>query len=388
MLARGKRSYLTLAIALVASGSCDDLFGPRGNGGAVLWMVPSGAPTDGTPHDPVANADLSMAYFVTPDYRLRKIRGSDGWVMWDVPVGGAFVTVPGWNAVLAGAIVAVVKVDVFAFDTVAGVARWTYVAPDLEETGYSALASDGETVYAAGRTARIHAINASSGIARWVADLREGQGDVGALNPTYADGVVFVCTRTLAIPIRGTLWALDAATGAVRWSYRFQPELPQQGSSCYGPAVAWNDLVIVPQEDGRVFAFDRESGAVRWTAPRVHDVAQSLGDHRWAAIAGNTLLVTNSSTPAMLVAYDPASGAERWRATRWGGSLYPPVMDESVAYVDHGWIFVSYDVASGKVHWQTGQSFATPDPPVIGRAVIANDRIYVGGMNGSYALRK
>ncbi|MEX2152608.1 MAG: PQQ-binding-like beta-propeller repeat protein [Gemmatimonadaceae bacterium] len=379
---------LFLSVILVAA-SCREGTGPGTPEDFILWSVPSGSPTDGTPHDPAANADRSMVYFVAPDYRLKKIDGMNGQVVWESQAGSVSATFPQWNAVLSGHVVAIAKVDVLAFDTTTGLPRWTYVAPDGEATGYSPLVANDSTVFAAGRTARIHAIDASAGSARWVADLRESQPDIGALNPTYYDNILYVCTLNfLTLPSRGTLWALDAQTGSVKWTFRFQPELPTQGSACYGSAAIWQDLVIQPQEDGRVLAFDRRTGVLRWTAPRVHDVSQSLGDRRWAAVGGNHLLVTSQANRGMIVAYDPATGAERWRDTQHGGSLYPPVLDESTAYVDHGWIFASYDLMSGKVRWQTPQSVREPATVFKGRPIIVSDRIYVAGRNGSYGLRR
>lgn len=362
--------------------------GPGGAGGLVIWKVPSDNPK-GTPHAPAANADRTMAYFVTPEYRLRKIRGSDGKLIWDVPVGSPRLTFLGWNAVVSGGNVIVVKTDLFAFDTTTGAARWTYVAPDLNESGYSPIVADDSTVFAAGRVAQIYAVDSRTGIARWILDLREGRGDaMGALNPSLADGTLYVCTRTIEGPSIGSLWAINASNGVVRWRHRFTPELPQQGARCFGDAAVWRDLVIQPQEDGRVFAFERATGTVRWIAPRVHDVTLSWGDMRFAAAGAATVLVTSQAVRGGIFAYDAATGTELWRRTDVGGSLGTPAIDGDIAYVDHGWIYASYEMSTGKVRWQTPASFLQPEAPFKARPVIARDRIYVAGRDGSYALKR
>jgi outer membrane protein assembly factor BamB len=354
----------------------------------VLWKVPSGSPAQ-TPHQPVANASRSMVYFVTSDYRLRKIRGADGRVSWDVAVGSARRTPSGWNAVLAGGNVVVVKVDLFAFDTATGASRWTYVAPDSDETGYNAIVSDRNTVFAASRTARVYAIDASNGAPRWIVDLREGGGDVGALAPGLADGILYVCTRNVqASPLTGTLWALDTETGAVRWKHRFVPEFLRQTSRCFGYPAIWRDLVIQPQEDGRVFAFDRRTGAVRWIAPRAHDVSRSLGDARHAAAGDSIVVVTSRANEGMIVAYDPMTGAERWRHTKNAGSLYPPVIAGNTVYVDHGVVYAAYDGTTGAVLWQTEPSEQNPATIFAGPAIVAADRIFIAGRDGAYALAR
>lgn len=332
-----------------------------------------------------------MVYFVTPEYRLKKIRGSDGRVMWDVPVAGSGGTLPWKNSVVSGGHVIVTRADLFAFDTTTGSLKWTYVAPDLNESGYSPVVADDSTVYAAGRIAHIYAIDSRTGTARWILDLREGLGeDMGALNPSLADGTLYVCTRrmTAPFPLTGTLWAIDASSGVVLWRHQFTPELPQQGARCFGNPAVWQDLVIQPQEDGRVFAFDRATGAVRWIAPRVHDVDRSLGDIPFAAAGTSVVLVTSQADRGGIYAYEAATGKELWRRTDIGTSFVPPTADGDVAYVDYGWIFASYELSTGKVRWQTPQSVQHPATPLKGRPVIAGDRIYVAGRDGSYALKR
>jgi len=211
--------FLLTSLILVSS-SCSETgngTGPLGEGGRILWRVPSAYGE--MAHDPAANANGTMVYFLTADYRLRKIRGTDGHVVWDVPVGAPRRTPPGWNAVLSGGSVIVTKVDLFAFDTTTGAERWSYVAPDLDETGYWPVVVDDSTVYATTPMTRVYAIDARTGVARWIVDLSEGTEDNGAMPPVLADSTLYVCTRTVAYPPAGVLWAIDARTGGVRWRH-------------------------------------------------------------------------------------------------------------------------------------------------------------------------
>lgn len=330
-----------------------------------------------------------MVYLATDDNRLRKIRGSDGHVEWDVSAGAIAPVVPQMNAVLSATVVALAKVDIVAFDTATGAPRWLYKPSDLEETGDDPLAANDSTIFAAGLKGRVHAVNAKTGTARWITDISEGKPHVGAFNPTIGANVIYACTRDFnAAPATGALWALDMTTGAVIWSYHFAPAVSGEGSSCWGSAALWHDLVIQPQEDGRVFAFDRQTGAVRWIAPMVHDPSMSLGDRRWAAVGGDVVLVTSQALAGMIVGYDAATGTERWRRTEWGGSIFVPVLDSTVAYVDHGWVYASYDLATGATRWQTPPSLSDPATLYKAEAIIAGDRVYVAARDGAYALRR
>lgn len=376
---------LLASAAVVCSGACSDSTQP-GHGEQIIWSVPSGAGSD-LPFDPDANADRSMIYFGTTDTRLRKVRGSDGKVIWDVTIATPMQVFPRRNVVTSSNVVAVSRVSVYAFDSTYGTPRWTY-NPGGENPGYSPLAANDSTIFAAAYSGRLHAINAKTGVARWVTDLTGGAPNIVGYNPTFASGQVFACTVNFGvIPNTGTMWALDATTGAVQWSYPLTPEKPGQGSACYGYAPVWQHLVIVTSADGRVFALDRSTGQVQWTAPHTYD-ANSNGDERWAGVGGGVVLVTSGSTPAMIVAYEVATGVERWRRMDYGGSLYPPVLDSTAAFVDHGWIFASYDLATGSTRWQTPQSLFDPQTTYKGRPIVTGSRVYVAGRDGSYALKR
>lgn len=205
--------FLLVVLVAVGLDSCSEPVEPRG-GSAIIWRVASGSPE--LPFVPVANVARSMIYFGTPDHRLKKLRGSDGQVMWDVPINSSQVVFPRMGAILSGGVVALSLVDIFAFDTTTGQHRWTYAPPNLEDTGDGPLAANDTTIFAASRTGRVHAINAATGTARWIVDLAEGKRNIGMLNPTLDKDMLFVCSKYFdAVPSTGKLWALDANTGAV-----------------------------------------------------------------------------------------------------------------------------------------------------------------------------
>lgn len=360
----------------------------QGFGGRVIWKVPSGPSPSDDPLNPVANADGSMVYFPTRDYRLKKIRGRDGTPLWDADIGPPADTFWGWNAVLASDVVAIAKIDIFAYDTTTGAHRWTYVAPDFDETGYSSITSDETTVYSASRTARVYALDGGTGKPRWIVDLREGASNVGSLYPTVAGGIVYVCTKNWSgVPIRGTLWALDAANGRVLWLYRFMPEYANQYSGCFGATAIWDSLAIQPQLDGRVFAFDRRTGEVRWIATRVHDLSNGLSDGRFAATNATDVVVTSAT--GIVVDLDPATGALRWKNTDLPyAPIGFPVVGDSSVYIDYNHMMVAFDLATGKIRWMDPPSVMDPRTQFKGSPIVASDRLYVSGRDGSYAIKK
>lgn len=398
-----RRYPVMAALALVAAAALPGCRDPAGNdnGGArgerVLWRVASGASSNAIAHEPAANAARSMVYFLTTDYRLKKIRASDGAVIWNVDAGPVFSTSPRWNVALSGGNVIIEKIDLFAFDTTTGARRWTYEAPGGEDIGYTAIVSDDTTVFAASLGGHAYAIDARTGAARWIADLNKGYLQTLAFFPVLSNGAVYVCSYGVGSgPHYGTLWALSAADGSVRWSHDFEPEFPQQYSICLGDAATWNDLVIQPQTDGRVYAFESATGAIRWIAPAVHQIPSpttpdvgSWTDDRFAASFGDNLIVTSKAKRGMIVSIDPATGVERWRNEEIADAILShPVLDEHSVYVGFGSIYAAFDLASGRLRWRLPGTDAAPPTQLQGRPVIATDRIFVAGRDGSYAIEK
>jgi outer membrane protein assembly factor BamB len=96
-------------------------------------------------------------------------------------------------------------------------------------------------------------------------------------------------------PSTGELVALDAATGAVRWTHRFS-------SAAFGAATAVNDLVFATAFEGTLYALDANSGSVAWESKL------PAGTNTGVAVDGDTLIapagiaVASGQTPA-IVAY-------------------------------------------------------------------------------------
>jgi outer membrane protein assembly factor BamB len=119
----------------------------------------------------------------------------------------------------------------------------------------------------------------------------------------YADGVVYALTENLPTPYTATAWnakdgptsvenlegrtryetgdselvAIDAATGAVRWTTRFE-------RVAFGGVTVVNDLVFTATYDGVIRALARSDGRVVWSfqAPG--------GINAWPAVAGDTIV--------------------------------------------------------------------------------------------------
>ena len=204
---------------------------------------------------------------------------------------------------------------VYALDAKSGCALWKVptagavratpiVAPDPD--------SDGYVLYVADRKAWLYAIDAETGKLRW--RERQEMHPVSQITatPVLYNGVLYFSTASVekgfsASPeyncctIRGSVIAVDAATGAQRWQTWLvgEPTLQKTGKSGlkrYGPSGvgAWSAATIdiragalyvttgnaytgpVPETSDAVVALDLETGALRWIYQGEPDDAWTL----------------------------------------------------------------------------------------------------------------
>ncbi len=133
--------------------------------------------------------------------------------------------------------------------------------------------------------------------------------------PVVVDGVMY------ASGVAGRVYALDAASGALRW--RFEPVVDLQvtrGSCCdqvnRGLAV-WRGRVYVGALDGWLYALDAASGRVLWKSDTFVDRARAYTSTGAPQIAGDVVVIGNGGAEfdarGYFSAYDLDSGELRWR---------------------------------------------------------------------------
>jgi outer membrane protein assembly factor BamB len=241
----------------------------------------------------------------------------------------------------------------------------------------------------------IYALDASSGATLW-------ERPIGSLynwaNAAFGGGKVFVLNYD------GLLQALNAATGASLWSVR----LPGQYAFSSPPTVRYGTVYTGGAgSGGTVYAVNAKTGAIRWTASVMN------GDDSSPALSKHRVFVSYSCP--QVYAFEQDTGALAWHYSGpcEGGGGRTPVWHRSRLYVrdevgpglvfaagsghlvdgfaadpapafsgDTG-VFLSggtlrgIDLSTGTVIWSFAGGGQLDSAPII-----VNRRVYVGGSDG------
>ncbi|MFI9104654.1 serine/threonine-protein kinase [Streptomyces fildesensis] len=246
-----------------------------------------------------------------------------------------------------------------AWDADRGLLRWERGGAQTEfespESGPSIAAG---TVYFQGG-GRFYAIDAGSGAERWSYPVGASgvPGATGSVptRPVVADGIVYVTAGTRVL-------ALDARSGAERW--RFDAPAVMFGPPAHVPgAGAAGGGIYIADHLGTVYALDPHSGRDRWrvaTEPR-----QSLEP---VLVAGGDVLLGAGSA---LYTLDAVTGNPKWRFAAQGEIVGSPVVaDGRVHFGSKDHCLYTVDAGGGQLRWKLETGGEITGSPVAADGVV------------------
>lgn len=252
----------------------------------VLWRFKTDGKVISSPA--IANGTV---YAGSTDMHFYAIDQRTGRLKWKFKTGSAVTSSPA----VAGALVYFGSFDgkFYALDAGSGAVRWTFetegerrfahrnlhglepsgeTMPDPWDFYLSSPAVFNGAVYFGSGDGHIYALDAATGALRW----KFRTGNVVHASPAIADGTVYLGSWD------SYLYALDAASGKPKW--RFQTGTDPQSGNQQGfqssPAVV-NGIVYTGCRDAKVYAVDAKNGEKKWefsnngswviTSPAVYD---------------------------------------------------------------------------------------------------------------------
>jgi len=236
----------------------------------------------------------------------------------------------------------------------------------------SSPAVSGSTVYVGSTDNHMYAVDRATGTQRWRFATR---GPVSS-SPAVANGLVYFGS------VDGNFYAVDAESGTARWTFATRGERRFTAPGIHGaiprtermpdpfdvflssPVIA-DGLVIFGSGDQHVYALDAATGAVRWSF--------ATGDVVHASPAVSAGVVFIGSWDRNLYALELATGRERWRYTTGNDTtIYNQIGIASSAAVANGVVYVggrdghfhAVDAATGALKWKhdnrMGWTIASP----------------------------
>ena len=202
-----------------------------------------------------------------------------------------------------------------------------------------------------------HADNVSRLQLAWTWPMRDGGTNQPA--PIVHDGTMYL------VNTGGVLQALDARTGRLIWEHHVGADIAPRGLALYGNKLIFQsaeEWAIRPQE-ARLIALDATTGEPVWNVAMPDVYATNSGP-----LVANGLLIQGMGTctvyennKCFISAYDPATGAQRWRFRTValegepGGDSWGDLPDLYRAGAE-SWITGSYDPDLNLTYWGTTQA--------------------------------
>jgi outer membrane protein assembly factor BamB len=308
----------------------------------VKWAFPTG--------DRIVSSPVhydGVIYFGGDDGNVYAVDAASGRQLWKRKTGGPVPATPA----IAGDLLYVGSYDgkFYALDRRTGVPRWKFV-------------TEGERRFEA---KGLHGFQPKN---QTMAD----QFDVFLSSPVVADGTVYFGSGD------GNLYALDAATGDLRWKFK-------TGDVVHASPAYADGVVYFGSWDSYFYAIDARTGAQRWRFhggedPAIHN---QVGFQSSPAVVDG--VVYTGCRDAKLYAIDVATGNEKWHYDAAGSWVIssPAVTRGKVIFgTSDSSLYVVLDAATGKpIIESKGKAYVFSSPSVAG------DIVLIGVLNGTLEAR-
>jgi eukaryotic-like serine/threonine-protein kinase len=214
----------------------------------------------------------------------------DGSITWTEQVGGRAdtpIAVADGNAYVVGRDADTPRVVVAAFDAATGERAWSPLSLQVSSTAGSAPTVGGGSLFLGSADRRVRALNAANGDERWNALV------LSVFSPATA--LAYDGESVYAADVAGGLYRLDPADGARLWSFHVNEAVLRSA-----PVVS-GSYALLGLGNGGMVAVDVESGHLVWRGPVTPGLIGNF------ALAGDAVIAVKGGRDAGLMAleHDP-----------------------------------------------------------------------------------
>ena len=229
------------------------------------------------------------------------------------------------------------KDRMLALNAETGAKKWEYISRSSFGIGASPVVINNDVYF--GDNGYFYDFDLKTGAKKWELNLG-GQSDNP---PTVVDGVIYIASNSYS-PTSATMYAIDATKGTVIWKFA----IPSGSSiSISASATISNGLVYFSSYNYILYALDAKTGASKWT------YTDKTYSYTNSAIVNGILYFSAGS----LIAFDALTGTKKWElsgvATRGitidNGVLYGATIKNNDVTTR---AVTAFDASNGTVKWE------------------------------------
>lgn len=277
-----------------------------------------------------------------------------------------------WTHGLAVVATALVTGAAFAdFDGPAPVA-WRWAQPTSAVPGGAPLV-DGDTVYTA-VGGRIYGLERQTGNQVWRFPVAE------PLDSNFRNGVAMGGGLIVAITDNRTVYAVDKATGALKWQWTSQ-------ESVTGSPVIAGDRVVVGTLPGGLMSLDIKDGHPAWKESLK---LKGAPYPNMATIGDNVIVLTNAPS---VTSINVGTGKQNWSvgAGSLSGNSVPAIFGDTI-YINTGYYLTALRGTNGAKRWDKRMDETLAFGPAAseqGVAVVSlSGTVYTFDTQGNFVFKK
>jgi len=208
----------------------------------------------------------------------------------------------------------------------------------------------------------LYALDAKSGAVKW--SLNTGKIYASA---TIVDKVVYIGSED------GRLYAINAVDGSIKWATGLAPT----GSFYTASATVKNAVVYIGDYGGRFYAFNAADGTLKW----YYDVPSPYRNIGTSSVIENGV-VYFASYDGKIYAFDAVTGVFKWVSGSTGNPITSGLsLQNNTIYVGALPKVYAFDAATGVTKWisSTPQYASFSSSPTV-----KDNTVFIGGEDGTF----